>query len=75
MNPTKIVFPPYVDLRAPKEPADVILFPKVRGLFADLIKDWKARGYDVTCSTRGNLIVKRASRATVFFNRIRRGAK
>lgn len=64
-------FPPYVDLRE-KQEAEVILFPRIRGYLVDLVKDWNARGYMVSNNRRGHLVVKRASRAKLFFDRIRR---
>jgi hypothetical protein len=51
---------------------DVILFPRVRGLLSDLVKSWNARGYTVSNNRRGRMVVKKASRAKLIFDRIRR---
>jgi len=77
MKPTVLRFPPNVDLREPDrdESADVILFPRIRGLLTDLVSEWNARGYTVGNNKRGRLVVRKASRATVFFNRFRRNSK
>jgi hypothetical protein len=68
-----IRFPPLVDLRdtEPRE-AEVILFPRIRERLVDLVKSWNARGYQVSNNRRGRMVVKKASRATFFFNRFRR---
>jgi hypothetical protein len=70
-EPKVLMFHSSVDLREQQE-ADVILFPRVRGLLSDLVKSWNARGYTVSNNRRGRMVVKKASRAKLIFDRIRR---
>ena len=72
-EPKVLMFHSSIDLRErEKQEADVILFPRIREHLADLVKSWNERGYQVSNNLRGRLVVKKASRATFFFNRIRR---
>lgn len=70
-EPKVLRFHSSIDLREQKE-AEVILFPRIRERLVDLVKSWNARGYAVSNNLRGRLVVKKASRAKLFFDRIRR---
>ena len=68
-----IRFPPLVDLRQPNvEPAEVVIFPRIRERLVDVVNSWAQRGYMVSNNGRGRLVVKKASRAKLIFDRIRR---
>jgi len=74
MKPIVIRFPPAAKLGEPQE-AEVLLFPRMRERLAEIVKHWNERGYAVSNNLRGRLVLKKdkkASRAAVFFNRIRR---
>lgn len=71
MKPIVIRFPPSAKLGEPQE-AEVIIFPHIRQRIAELVASWNARGYAVSSNRRGQLVVKKASRAKLFFDRIRR---
>jgi hypothetical protein len=75
MKPVVIRFPPSVKLGEPVEKEDAILFPRMRERLADVVNSWTQRGYTVSNNRRGRLVVRKASRATFFFNRFRRGVK
>jgi len=72
MKPIVVRFPPAAKLGEPVEKEDAILFPRMRERLAEIVEQWNARGYKVSNNRRGRLVVKKASRATFFFNRFRR---
>ena len=75
MKPIVVRFPPAAKLGESAEKEDAILFPGIRERLVDVVNFWAQRGYTVSNNRRGRLVVRKASRATVFFNRFRRGVK
>lgn len=75
MKPVVIRFPPSAKLGEPVEKEDAILFPGIRDRLVDVVNTWAQRGYTVSNNRRGRLVVKKASRAKLIFDRIRRGVK
>lgn len=72
MKPVVIRFPPSARLGEPEQKEDAILFPGIRERLVDVVNSWAQRGYTVSNNRRGRLVVRKASRATFFFNRFRR---
>ena len=73
MKPIVVRFPPAAKLGEPAEKEDAILFPRLRERLIDVVNEWSQRGYKVSNNRRGRLVVRRASRAKLIFDRIRRG--
>jgi hypothetical protein len=75
-EPKVLMFHSSIDLREREErDAEVILFPRIRERLVDLVKSWNARGYQVSNNRRGRMVVKKASRAKLIFDRIRRNGR